>query len=273
MANTLRRVITMAFARRFGGRQTAHLSVLLVFLKRFALGVAALAFLTLTARLLHADLSTVGLLYFLSIVLVALHWGFWQATALSIVAVLLQCYFFVPPLYSFAIADAQNYVDLGVFEFSALLVSLLSAREHRNASNADAQRRAMERLFELSRRAMQLDARQPPGPGLLHLVKEIFPVTSVAIYDSDPDVLYVSGPFPLDAKEMARNTCYFGMNQDYEDLDLFRRVLRRGADPIGALLIAGDLDAPTVDAIASLVSIPIAGYPFSGDPQVHHAAG
>jgi two-component system sensor histidine kinase KdpD len=59
---------------------------------------------------------------------------------------------------------------------------------------------------------------------------------------------------------MARNTCYFEMNQDYEDLDLSRRVLRLGADPIGALLIAGNLNPRTVDAIASLISITLDRY-------------
>jgi two-component system sensor histidine kinase KdpD len=245
----------MAFRRRLNRKEIAHLFALLGFLRRSVLGMFGLGLLTATALLLHANLSTVGLLYFLSIVLVALHWGFWQATVLSAVAVLLQCYFFIPPIYSFYIADAQNYVALAVFEFSALLVSRLSAREQSNARDANAQRRTMAMLYELSRRTMQLDLHQPPGSQLLHLVKEIFSVDSVAIFDSELDLIDVSGPFPLDAREMARNTCYFGMNQDYEDLDLSRRVLRLGANPVGALLIAGNLDPLTVDAIASLISI------------------
>jgi two-component system, OmpR family, sensor histidine kinase KdpD len=245
----------MAFRRRLNRKETACFFGLLGFLGRSALGIFGLGLLTGAALLLHANLSTVGLLYFLSIVLVALHWGFWQATVLSAVAVLLQCYFFIPPIYSFDIADTQNYVALVVFEFSALLVSRLSAREQSNARDANAQRRSTAMLYELSRRILQLDVHQPPGSQLLQLVKEIFSVDSIAIFDSGLDLIDVSGPFPLDAKEMARNTCYFGMNQDYEDLNLSRRVLRLDANPIGALLIAGNLNPLTVDAIASLVSI------------------
>jgi two-component system sensor histidine kinase KdpD len=246
---------TMAVRKRLNRKETACISAVLGFVGRSALGMLGLGLLTGAALLLHANLSTVGLLYFLSIVLVALHWGFWQATVLSAVAVLLQCYFFIPPIYSFYIADAQNYVALAVFEFSALLVSRLSAREQSNARDACAQRQSMAMLYELSRRTLQLDLHQPPGSQLLHLVKEIFSVDSVAIFDSQLDLIDVSGPFPLDAKEMARNTCYFEMNQDYDDLDLSRRVLRLGANPIGALLIAGNLNPLTVDAIASLISI------------------
>lgn len=188
-------------------------------------------------------------------VLVALHWGFAQATLLSVVAVACQCYFFIPPVYSFYIADTQNYVALAVFEFSALLVSRLSAREQSNARDADAQRRSMAMLYELSRRSLQLDLHQPPGSQLLQLIREIFAVDSVAIFDSDLDTVDVSGPFPLDAREMSRNTCYFEMNQDYDDLDLSRRVLRLGTAPIGAVLIGGRLNPLTMDAIASLIAI------------------
>jgi two-component system, OmpR family, sensor histidine kinase KdpD len=245
----------MAFARTLNKRETESLFALLRFLTKFVAGVIGLGALTGAALLLHANLATVGLLYFLSIVLVSLHWGFGQATALSVVAVLCQNYFFIPPIYSFYIADAHNYVALAVFEFSALLVSRLSAREHSNARDADAQRRNMEMLYELSRRSLQLDLHHPPGVQLLSLIAEIFAVDAVAIFDLDLDTVDVFGPFPLDAKEMTRNTCYFEMNQDYDDLDLSRRVLRIGTAPIGALSIGGRLNPLTVDAIASLISV------------------
>jgi two-component system, OmpR family, sensor histidine kinase KdpD len=245
----------MAFARILHPTDKARLFAVFGFLGRSALGVLGLAALTGGFLQLHANLSTVGVLYFLTIVLVALHWGFWQATVLSVVAVLCQDYFFIPPVYSFDMADAQSYVALGVFEFSALLVSRLSAREQTNARDANAQRRNMAMLYELSRRSLRLDLHQPPGSQLLQLVRDIFAVESVAIFDLELDTIDVFGAFPLEAKEMARNTCYFEINQDYDDLDFSRRVLRLGTAPIGALLIGGRLNPLTLDAIASLVSI------------------
>jgi two-component system sensor histidine kinase KdpD len=247
----------MALAGALDRKSTAPL---LGFLARCAFGILALGALTAGALLLHLNLATVGPLYFLSIVLVALHWGFWQATVVSAVAVLCECYFFIPPVYSFDVTDEQGYLALIVFEFSALLVSRLSAREQSNARDADAQRRSMGMLYELSRRTLQLDLHQPPGSQLLRLVKEIFAVDAVAIFDSDLDTIDVFGPFPLDANEMARSTCYFEVNQDYDDLDLSRRVLRLGTAPIGALLIGGRLNPLTADAIASLVSITLDRY-------------
>jgi two-component system, OmpR family, sensor histidine kinase KdpD len=245
----------MTFAGILNRKDTERLSALLSFLAKSALGILGLAALTAGALLLHLNLATVGPLYLLAIVVVALHWGFWQATVVSTVAVLCECYFFVPPVFSFDVADAESYLALIVFECSALIVSRLSAREQSNAREAELQRRNLAMLYELSRRTQQLDLRQPPGLQLLQLIRELFPVDAIAIFDSDLDTIDVFGSFLSDAKEMARNTCYFGMNQDYDDLDLFRRALRLGETPIGALLIRGRLNPLTVDDIASLVSI------------------
>jgi|HubBroStandDraft_6_1064221.scaffolds.fasta_scaffold01151_9 two-component system sensor histidine kinase KdpD len=245
----------IAFSGRFNRKDTVRPFALPRFLAKSAMGILVLGLLTCSGLLLHWNLATVGPLFFLSIVLAALYWGFWQATVVSAVAVLCECYFFIPPAFSFDVADTQGYLSLIVFEFSALLVSRLSAREQSNARDADAQRRSMAMLYELSRRTQQLDLHQPPGCQLLHLVRELFAVDAIAIFDSDLDTIDMFGSFPLDAKEMARNTCYFEVNQDYDDMDFSRRVLRLGTTPIGALLIGARLNPLTVDAIASLVSI------------------
>jgi two-component system sensor histidine kinase KdpD len=245
----------MAFAGVLNRRETESLSALFGFLARSAIGILGLGVVTGSALLLHGNLAIVLPLFFLLIVLVALYWGFWQATVVSAAAVLCECYFFIPPAYSFDVADTQGYLSLIVFEFCALLVSRLSAREQRNARDADAQRRSVAKLYALSRRTQQLDLQQAPGAQLLQLVKEIFAVDASAIFDSDLDSIHAFGTFPFDVKEMARNTCYFEVNQDYDDVGLSRRVLRLGTAPIGALLVRGSLNPLTIDAIASLISI------------------
>lgn len=244
-----------AFSGTLSKRETARLAALPRFLAKSGAGILGLGILTTSALLLHWDLATIAPLYFLGIVLAALKWGFWQATVISAIAVVCECYFFIPPAFSFDVADTKSYVSLLVFEVSALLVSRLSASEQSNARDAEAQRRSMSRLYELSSRTQQLDLHRPPGSQLVNLVKELFAVDAIAIFDSDLGTIDMFGSFPLDAGEMARNTCYFEVNHDYEDLDFSRRVLRLGTAPIGALLIGGSVNPLTVDAIASLVSI------------------
>src|SRR5258708_28217557 len=99
-------------------------------------------------------------------------------------AVVCECYFFIPPVFSFDVADTRSYVSLIVFEVSALLVSRLSAREQSNARDAEAQRRSMSRLYELSSRTQQLDLHHPPGSQLVNLVRELFAVDAIAIFAS-----------------------------------------------------------------------------------------
>jgi two-component system sensor histidine kinase KdpD len=130
----------MAFAGVLSRKETESLSALFSFLARSVMGILGLGVVTGCALLLHGGLAIVLPLFFLLIVLVALYWGFWQATVVSAAAVLCECYFFIPPVYSFDVADTQGYLSLIAFEVCALLVSRLSAREQRNARDAEAQR-------------------------------------------------------------------------------------------------------------------------------------
>ena len=164
-----------------------------------------MALLTWSAFLLRLNPSTTELLYFLTVVLVALHFGFWQGTVVSVVAVLCQDYFFVPPLFTLYVNDPWNYLTLVVFEFSVLVVSRLSSREQAHARAAEEQRSNLERLYELSQRTLSLDLRQPPGPQLLFLVKEIFALDAVALLDADLDTIDTYGELPVDFTESSTN--------------------------------------------------------------------
>jgi two-component system, OmpR family, sensor histidine kinase KdpD len=132
---------------------------------------------------------------------------------ISAIAVVCECYFFIPPAFSFDVADTRSYVSLIVFELSALLVSRLSAREQSNARDAEAQRRNMSRLYELSSRTQQLDLHYPPGSQLVNLVRELFAVDAIAIFDSDLDTIDMFGSFPLEAEEMARTLSHVSFGQ------------------------------------------------------------
>jgi two-component system sensor histidine kinase KdpD len=57
-------------------------------------------------------------------------------------------FFFLPPLYTFSIANPQNWVGLTAFFTTALVVGQLSARAKRRAEEAEAGRREIERLFK-----------------------------------------------------------------------------------------------------------------------------
>ena len=92
--------------------------------------------------------------------------GFWQASPTSFMAVVRLDFLFLPPLFHFNITDSQDLEALVTFEVTALVISRLSAKEIRSASEAAFHRTGMGKLYELSRNALLLDLRQPPGPQL-----------------------------------------------------------------------------------------------------------
>jgi two-component system sensor histidine kinase KdpD len=62
-------------------------------------------------------------------------------------------FFFLPPVGTLAIADAQNWVALAAFLMTAVTVGQLSARARRRAQEAEEGRREIERLYKELREA------------------------------------------------------------------------------------------------------------------------
>src|SRR5208337_3171361 len=100
-----------------------------------ALALAALVVCTWGSFRLGQSFAFTGFLYLVVVVLAALYGGFWQATVISIAAAACLNYYFVPPIFSFVNSPA-NWVALGAFEFTALVISRLSLRARLEAIQA-----------------------------------------------------------------------------------------------------------------------------------------
>lgn len=218
-------------------------------------GCWVIALLTFAGYELHFNPAPVGFLFLLIVVCEAILCGFWQASVVSVVACCSLDYFFYPPLLKFTISDPQDWVALGAFEISALLVSRLSSREQLQSREAHMQRTAMEQLYELSRSTLLINLHQRPGPQLTHLIQRIFSAEAVAIFDAKSCMSDLAGAWSKDEQEIARR-CYL---QQIDDEDratsTSRRILRAGAESIGALAIRGQLGPLVINALASLTAI------------------
>ena len=102
------------------------------FLGESLAGCWVVAIITFSGYVLHFDSAPVGFLLLLDAVSVAILCGFWQATLVSVLACACLDFFFYPPLLTFRISDPRDWVALGAFEISALVVSRLSSREQRS---------------------------------------------------------------------------------------------------------------------------------------------
>ena len=218
-------------------------------------GCAAIAASTFVAYKLHCPLSTVGFTYLIVVVGVALAYGIWQATFVSLIAVSCLNYFFIPPIFTFEVADERDWVALVSFQICALLVSRLSSREQRMARDANYQRIQMKKLYELSRGILLFDLHSPPGPQLVQLIRRTFYADDVAIFDADIARLDHEGTWSLEEQQIARAAYFSDRNEDDRDIRTTQRVIRIGSSLIGAIAIRGEVDPLIANAVASLAAI------------------
>jgi len=206
---------------------------------------------------LRVNLSTISSLYLLVVVAMASFCGFWQASLTSLMAVACLDFLFLPPLFHFNVTDSQDWVALGTFEATALVISRLSAREHRSIREAAFHRSGMEKLYQLSGNSLLLDLRQPPGPQLVVLIYRIFSARAVALFDKSLGREDRAGNWTADEQDLARECCLRNATQDDPGTEISRRILQAGSGPVGALVVRGNLSPLVVDALASLSAIAI----------------
>jgi two-component system sensor histidine kinase KdpD len=205
---------------------------------------------------LHVNFSTTGFLDLLVVVLMAMLCGFWEATVTSVAALICLNYFFIPPVYSLYVSDPQNWVALITFESTALLVSRLSIQMEKQARTAIAERRGMEKLYQLSRRTLLMNPQASAGAQIVAQIRDVVHVEAVAIFDAVRARLDATGSSDTELGMLARETYVEDRNHDDELTGTWRRVLRPGTKSTGAIVLrGGDLNPLMADAIASLAAI------------------
>jgi len=218
---------------------------------------AVLAGLTYGGFMLQINLLTISFVYLLVVVAVALLFGFWQASLMSLLAVACLDYFFTQPLLHFYMTDPREVVALGAFEITTIVISRLSAKEMRSSRKAAAHRVEMEQLYELSRSSLLMDLHQPQGPQLVALIHRIFGARAVALFDMSLSRQDRMGNWDTGEEDVAKECYLRGAPQDAVSTQTWQRVLRAGLGPVGALVVRGDLSSLVVDALASLAAIAI----------------
>src|SRR5262247_4187268 len=115
----------------------------------YAFAVFGVAAVTAALAPFHDRLSstTVALALLLIVLFAATGWGSRPAILAALLGVICFNFFFLEPVYTFTIADPQNWVALAAFLITALTAGELSARAKRRAEEAEAGRREIERLY------------------------------------------------------------------------------------------------------------------------------
>jgi two-component system sensor histidine kinase KdpD len=149
--------------------------------RRRGAAAAALVPPALTALLAHIphglNLTSQVLLFLVAVVAIARLGGMLSALAAAIWASLLLNYYFISPIHSTSIADANNAIALGVFIVVALTVASvvdLAANQSRRAAHAAAEAETLNAL------AVAVLRGDEAIPALLERFRETFAMASVA---------------------------------------------------------------------------------------------
>ena len=218
-------------------------------------GCWVVALIGFSGYVLHFSSAPVGFLFLVVVVAEAILCGFWQATVVSVLACAGLDYLFYPPYFTPNIANPQDWVALGAFEISALVVSRVSSREQRSTREATSQRTAMEQLYELSRSTLLINLHQPPGPQLAELIRRIFSVEAVSIFDAHSGQCDKVGEWADNEPDPAKE-CFFLHADDRDSLtNTSMRLLTTGNGSVGAIAIRGELSPLVINALASLAAV------------------
>jgi two-component system, OmpR family, sensor histidine kinase KdpD len=113
------------------------------------LAVSALAVAAVTGAIFAlktvAPVLGLAILYLLAVLPVAVLYGLGYALGVSIASMLAFNFFFLPPLHTLELTDSDNWVALGVFVVTSIVVSELATRARRRAlatAEADTLRRS-----------------------------------------------------------------------------------------------------------------------------------
>jgi two-component system sensor histidine kinase KdpD len=115
-----------------------------------AASVAAVVVVTGAIELLkpHVPVLSLGVLYLFAVLPVAIVWGLAYAVVVSVASMLAFNFFFLPPLYTFTLADSRNWFALVVFLATSVVVSHLAALSRRQARESALLARIATSLLE-----------------------------------------------------------------------------------------------------------------------------
>jgi two-component system, OmpR family, sensor histidine kinase KdpD len=226
----------------------------------FAVSIVIVAGIAILYRqVLLVNQTTVALTLLLAILAVSAVWGMAVSVFMSVVAMLVFNYEFLPPIGTLTIADPQNWVALGAFLVTSIMGSQLSARIRREADQANSRRREMERLYKFSQKLLGEGNVIQLMNAIPNYVVESFEAGAAELFLPQKEKFYRSGygASHLDEEKMKSAFLRDELTIDSQQSVYFVPV-RLGVRAIGSLGISGArLSRQTIDAVSSLVAIAI----------------
>jgi two-component system sensor histidine kinase KdpD len=98
------------------------------------------------------EVSSIAMVYLTAVLIAAIRFGLLPSLFASLVSVLAYNFFFLPPLYTFTIADPENVVVLFFFLIVALITSNITSRTRNQMLTARSRAKTTAELYSFSRK-------------------------------------------------------------------------------------------------------------------------
>jgi two-component system, OmpR family, sensor histidine kinase KdpD len=120
----------------------------------YGAALVAVAVALAVAELIGAAIGPTNsdLVFLTAVVAVAVRFGLWPSLLACVASALAYNFFFLPPIYTFTIADPHNVTAFGFFTLVAVIVSSVAARGRTQALATMERARTTESLYAFSRK-------------------------------------------------------------------------------------------------------------------------
>ena len=120
----------------------------------YGAALIAVAIALALAELIQAWIGATNsdLVFLTAVVAMAVRFGLWPSLFASVASALAYNFFFLPPIYTFTIADPHNVTAFGFFTLVAVIVSSVAARGRTQAVATMERARTTELLYAFSRK-------------------------------------------------------------------------------------------------------------------------
>jgi two-component system sensor histidine kinase KdpD len=200
------------------------------------------------------DVQSISLVFLTAVLASAIAWGLLPSLFAAIVSMLAYNFFFLPPLYTFTVGEAENVLALFFFLIVAVIVSNLTARTRNQILTARSRAKTTAELYAFSRKVAGIGSFDDLLWATAYQISSMLNVRSVLLMPAkDGEGIEVACGYPpedrLDDADMAAARWTWERNRPAgrgaDTLPGAKRLflpLRTGSGPVGVLGI--DRDAP-----------------------------
>ena len=200
------------------------------------------------------------MVFLLAVLVTAMSFGIWPAIYASVLSFLVYNFFFIPPIYTFTIAEPYELLALVIFLVVAVISSALAGRVREQARISASRMRAMRRLYEFTRRLSGLATLDALAEGAASEIHASLGRPVVVLLAHDDDVALAAAWPPEDTLDAAAMTAarwaYSHVEPAGADTGTLPIIpwyfvpLRIGTKTLGVVGVAKENDAPPLDSEA-----------------------